>query len=57
MVGRIGQVRRELPDPGRVKVFVHGEYWDATADDPVEVGDSVEVVSLQGTQMRVRRVV
>jgi membrane-bound serine protease (ClpP class) len=57
MVGRVGQVRRKLADPGRVKVFVHGEYWDAATEDPVEVGDSVEVVRFEGALMRVRRVV
>jgi membrane-bound serine protease (ClpP class) len=56
MVGQVGQVRRKLADRGRVKIFVHGEYWDAATDDPVEIGDSVEVVSLEGTRMRVRRV-
>jgi membrane-bound serine protease (ClpP class) len=55
MVGRVGQVRRKLADRGRVKVFVHGEYWDAATDDPVEVGDSVEVIGFEGTSMRVRR--
>lgn len=56
MVGRVGRVRRKLADRGRVKVFIHGEYWDAATDDPVEVGDSVEVVSFDGSLMRVRRV-
>jgi membrane protein implicated in regulation of membrane protease activity len=36
---------------------VHGEYWDAATEDPVEVGDSVEVVRFEGALMRVRRVV
>lgn len=56
MVGRVGKVRRKLAERGRVKVFVHGEYWDAATEDPVEVGDSVEVVRFEGTLMRVRRV-
>jgi len=56
MVGQVGQVRRRLADRGLVKVFIHGEYWDAATDDPVEVGDSVEVVRFEGSRMRVRRV-
>jgi membrane protein implicated in regulation of membrane protease activity len=56
MVGQVGQVRRKLTDRGLVKVFVHGEYWDAAAEDAVEVGDSVKVVSFEGTHVRVRRV-
>lgn len=55
MVGEIGEVRRILDHPGRVKVFVHGEYWDADADEPLNVGESVEVVGMKGLRIRVRR--
>ena len=55
MVGEIGEVRRPLDRQGRVKVFVHGEYWDATADEPLDIGDAVEVVGVEGMRMRVRR--
>ncbi len=55
MIGELGQVRRVLVPARRVKVFVHGEYWDADTDEPLEVGDTVEVAALQGLQMRVRR--
>jgi membrane-bound serine protease (ClpP class) len=55
MVGEIGEVRRGADASGRVKVFVHGEYWDAVADQPVDVGARVEVLGIDGLQMRVRR--
>lgn len=55
MVGEVGEVRRKLGAGGRVKVFVHGEYWDAAADEPLEVGDAVEVVGVEGMRIRVRR--
>jgi membrane-bound serine protease (ClpP class) len=55
MIGEIGEVRRALDPRGRVKVFVHGEYWDATADEPLDVGESVEVVGFEGMRMKVRR--
>ena len=32
----------------RVKVFVHGEYWDADTDEPLAVGDAVEVAAREG---------
>ncbi len=54
MAGERGEVRRALTD-GRVKVFVHGEYWDAAADEPLEVGDRIEVIKVEGMHMRVRR--
>jgi membrane-bound serine protease (ClpP class) len=55
MVGEIGEVRRGVDAKGRVKVFVHGEYWDAVAEQPVDVGAPVEVVAVDGLQIRVRR--
>lgn len=55
MLGEIGEVRRGADPSGRVKVFVHGEYWDAVADQPLDVGAPVEVVGVDGLQIRVRR--
>jgi membrane-bound serine protease (ClpP class) len=55
MIGEVGEVRRTEGRGAKVKVFVHGEYWDAAADEPLDVGDAVEVVSVEGMRMRVRR--
>lgn len=55
MLGEIGEVRRAADANGRVKVFVHGEYWDAVSEQPVDVGVPVEVVGVDGLQIRVRR--
>lgn len=55
MVGEIGEVKRARDVSGRVKVFVHGEYWDASAEESLDVGDAVEVVGIDGMHMRVRR--
>jgi len=38
----------------RGKIFVHGEIWDAVADEPVELGTAVEVVAVDGLTLRVR---
>ncbi|RME38069.1 MAG: nodulation protein NfeD, partial [Deltaproteobacteria bacterium] len=55
MVGQKGVVRGNLGAGGRV--FIHGEYWDAEADEPVEDGSPVEVVQiLPGLRLRVRPV-
>lgn len=54
LVGEIGVVRERLELGG--KVFVHGEYWNAVSDTPLEVGDSIEVMSVErGMRLRVRR--
>ncbi len=56
MIGEIGRVRRVLSEPGHAKVFVHGEYWDARADDELSEGDEVEVTAVDGLHVRVRKV-
>jgi membrane-bound serine protease (ClpP class) len=53
MIHEIGTVRSAL-DP-RGKVFVHGELWDAVADEPVAVGEPVEVVAVRNLTLAVRR--
>ena len=55
MIGERGEVRRVLVPAQRVKVFVHGEYWDAETDEALDVGDTVEVAAMQGLRLRVRR--
>jgi membrane-bound serine protease (ClpP class) len=54
MVGEIGEVREAL-EPGRPgTVIVHGEYWTATAEEPVARGAAVAVVAVEGLKLRVR---
>jgi membrane-bound serine protease (ClpP class) len=55
MIGEIGEVKRTGGAGGRVKVFVHGEYWDADCEDLLAVGDAVEVTGATGLRMRVRK--
>jgi len=55
LIGEIGEVRGAVTAKGRVKVFVHGEYWDADTDGPLAVGDTVRVVESSGMRIRVRR--
>ncbi len=54
LVGELGVVRERVMGTG--KVFVHGEYWNAVSDAPLEVGERVEVTSVEpGMRIRVRR--
>ena len=39
---------------GRGKVFVHGEIWNASADEEIPAGTPVEVFSIDGLTLRVR---
>jgi membrane-bound serine protease (ClpP class) len=40
--------------PGAGKVDLHGEIWNAEADQPLDAGESVEVVEVRGLTLRVR---
>jgi membrane-bound serine protease (ClpP class) len=49
MVGELGEAVTPIHADGRV--FVHGEYWDAFAREPIAMGERIEVVAL-GANMR-----
>ena len=53
LMGETGVVREKLSPTGRI--FVHGEIWKAQADDEIDVGERVEVVSVDGMMLKVRR--
>jgi membrane-bound serine protease (ClpP class) len=53
LIHEIGTARSPL-NPGG-KVFVHGELWDAIADEPVALGEPVEVVAVRNLTLAVRR--
>jgi membrane-bound serine protease (ClpP class) len=54
LVGEVGAVRQPIGG-GRVgKVFIHGEYWSAVSGAPIEVGERVEVIGVDGMQLTVR---
>ena len=58
--GLVGEVGRAVEDlepgalGGRGKVFVHGEYWYATAAEPVPAATPVEVTAVDGMLLTVR---
>jgi membrane-bound serine protease (ClpP class) len=53
LVGLVGRSTTRLDPSGRV--FVRGEYWSVDADEPVEEGEPVQVVGVEGMRLRVRR--
>jgi membrane-bound serine protease (ClpP class) len=54
MVGKIGTVLTALDPAG--KIFVHGEYWDATSTTSVPPNAKVRVVAVEGLRLRVEAV-
>jgi len=54
LVNQIAQARTALSPAGTV--FVHGEYWDAVSSAPVEQGEKVRVVGVDGIKLLVEPV-
>lgn len=54
MLGEQGTAVSDLSPQG--KVFVHGEYWDAVAVQPVPQGTPVRVVAVKGSKLEVEPV-
>jgi membrane-bound serine protease (ClpP class) len=52
MLHELGTARTPLAPRG--KVLIHGEIWDAVADDPVAAGETVEVVGVRSLTLAVR---
>jgi membrane-bound serine protease (ClpP class) len=53
LAGEVGVAQTALDPTGTV--FLRGEYWTATADEPVEAGARVRVVAVEGLRLRVKR--
>jgi membrane-bound serine protease (ClpP class) len=57
LIGEIGEVKNRIaPGNSGGKIFVHGEYWNAMADEAIEVGERAEVVRVDGMRLAVRAV-
>ena len=54
MVGGIGELTNGIErGQGEGRIFVHGEYWTAIADEPVPGGAKVRVEGVEGSRLRV----
>ena len=54
MIGMIGEAREDFDRSGRV--YVHSELWTADSTAPVEEGQKVRVVGLEGLRLKVEPV-
>ncbi len=54
LIGEVGRARSNIDPEGRVQV--HGEIWSAYADEPIEAGERVRVVAVDGMQVKVEKV-
>ena len=53
LVGAQGRTATNLTPDG--KVFVRGEYWSASAEEEIPLGEFVEITAVEGLRLRVRR--
>ena len=54
LIGKKGKALSAIYGQG--EVFVHGEIWKATSEEEIQEGDAVEVTSVDGLVLKVRRV-
>jgi membrane-bound serine protease (ClpP class) len=54
MIGEEGTAKTDIHNEG--KVFVRGEYWNASSDRPIPAGTRVRVVRVQGLKIDVEQV-
>jgi len=54
MIGEKGIATYDFDGKGTIEV--HGELWTAISDEPVQKGDTVEVVKMEGMVLHVRKV-
>lgn len=52
MIGEVGVVREWHYSEGWI--FVHGELWKATSDDPLVSGKKAEVLDIQGLTLKIK---
>jgi membrane-bound serine protease (ClpP class) len=53
LIGEIGVVKEDIDPEGLI--FVHGEYWRATAGEKIEADEKVEVAGADGLILRVKK--
>jgi len=56
LVGEEGRAVSEITSKKEGKVFVHGELWNAYADEPVRKDEKIRVLEVQGMLLKVRRI-
>lgn len=52
LIGEVGEVKEWSDTEGRI--FVHGELWWATSDEPLSIGDRAEIQSVNGLILKVK---
>ncbi len=54
LIGETAIVTLPLAPEG--KVSVHGEFWNATSDQPIEAGEKVKIIGVQNLRLKVKKI-
>ena len=54
LIGEIGIAKTDISRSGEIRV--HGEIWSAFSDENISTGESVEVASISGLKIKVKKV-
>jgi membrane-bound serine protease (ClpP class) len=54
LIGEIGTAMTSISPEG--KVSIHGEFWNAVSDQPVEKGDRVQVTEVVNLKLKVKKI-
>ncbi len=54
LIGETGEAVSDIAGEGRV--FVHGEIWDASSDEPISRGDKIKIVGKENMTVFVKKV-
>ncbi|MFA5261242.1 MAG: nodulation protein NfeD [Candidatus Omnitrophota bacterium] len=55
MIGSLGTAKKDFGPGMDGKIFVHGELWNAVADETLSSGDKVTVVAIDGLTLKVKK--
>ena len=56
ILGETGPVQQLITPQAPGKVFVHGEIWNAYAEEVIEEGEKVCIVATEGLKVKVKKV-
>jgi membrane-bound serine protease (ClpP class) len=54
LVGEIGTASTPIAPEG--KVSIHGEFWNATSDQKIDVGERVQVIEMTNLRLKVKKI-
>ena len=56
LIGLKGETKKNITTNKEGKVFVHGELWNAIADEDINIGEKVEVSEVDNMTLKVKKI-